>query len=159
MPLEYSQMEMLIGFGPPINSADAFGLRHGRSSGCMRMEVDWGDIFMEGDWTGFCEGRKDSEQRRENLRRRWEGGRRSDASVWAWIWNVANLSVSRAAPDELGPMGRQRFLILFPGTPTAPGSPATGNLKRVHPTVNATNNYDETLRGPNTKPCINRTYR
>ncbi len=107
-------------------------------------------IFMEGDWTDFYEGRKDSEQRRANLRRRWEEGRRSDASVWAWIWNVASLSVSRVAPDEPGPMGRPRFLVLFPGTPTSPGSPATGNLKRVHPAVNATNNYDETLRGANT---------
>ncbi len=58
--------------------------------------------------------------------------------------------MSRVAPDEPGPMGRPRFLVLFPGTPTSPGSPATGNLKRVHPAVNATNNYDETLRGANT---------
>lgn len=45
MPLEYSQMEMLIGFGPPVNSPDAFGFLCARPSGCIRMEVDLGDKF------------------------------------------------------------------------------------------------------------------
>lgn len=47
MPLEHSQMEMLIGFGPPVNSPDAFELLRAQPSGCIRMEVDLGDKFTQ----------------------------------------------------------------------------------------------------------------